>query len=422
MVLGNLLTRTHGNFLWWRNLHDATRPAETQLNTNVTSRRGNLNLAYKEFVSDKFFFTVKGMYFGNFWQDDSSGDIDFKSRSDLYQMELQGNYEFSPLNMLTFGITGNYTEVTSNIFSSPLGAGGAAYLQDELGLSDLWKMTLGVRYDYQRVSARGSEGLINPKIGLVYNPTSTTKIRLAYGSGFRFPSIGEWYTEFSSATSSITVLINPNLKVERSNTYELGVSTSLEDICSAELSLFRNDFDNLIEAGVSIKNVKLKPNDTTGTDQPVIQFDNVTKARIQGAELGLTMFWLNKLITTEVGYTFTYPEDLSQNSILKFRPRHLFYTSAIMTAGSWRGSVDYRFVSRIERIDDNLVQLAPIIQGDQRVPIHILDIRTSYGLADVGIPVRVGFNVNNVMNYHYVELIGNLAPVRNFTLTLEGIF
>ncbi|HEY4611894.1 MAG TPA: TonB-dependent receptor, partial [Bacteroidota bacterium] len=195
-VLGNYLIRKHDNYLWWKNLREATRPAESQLNTSVPTQRGNMNIAYKEFTSDKFFYTVKGMYFGNYWRQDSLTKVNITSRSDLFQAEVQGNYEASMSHILTFGITGNYTQVKSTIFSSPLGAGVAVYGQDEYSLSDLLKLTIGVRFDYQRVSARGSKGLLNPKIGLVYNPDKNTKLRAAYGSGFRFPSIGEWYTQY----------------------------------------------------------------------------------------------------------------------------------------------------------------------------------------------------------------------------------
>lgn len=421
-VLGNFLTRTHGNFLWWKSLREATRPADAQLNTNVTTRRGNVNVAYREFVAPDFFYTVKGMYFGNFWEDDSAGEVNFRSRSDLYHLEVQGNYEPTKRHILTFGLTGNYTHVRSNIFSSPLGAGGAAYLQDEFSPAERWRLTLGARFDYQRVSERSSKGLVTPKVGIVFHPTSTTKFRAAYGAGFRYPSIGEWYTQFSSATSQLAVFINKNLQVERSNTYELGISTTLADMVSVELSLFRNDFDNLIEAGVAIRNVKTSPTDTVEVERPVIQFENVTKARLQGLELGLTIDWIKKIFSTEVGYTYTDPVDLTEQTILKFRPRHLLFASALAQYEHVRLSTDFRFISRIERIDENLVRLAPIIHGDRRVPIYVVDVRASYDLIDFGIPVRVGLNVNNLLNYHYVELIGNLAPVRLYTLSLEGLF
>jgi len=83
---------------------------------------------------------------------------------------------------------------------------------------------------------------------------------------------------------------------------------------------------------------------------------------------------------------------------------------------------DFRFLSRIERIDENLVRLAPIVNGDQRVAVKIVDLRMSYDLIELGAPLRVGFTINNLLNYSYVELLGNFGPVRTYVLTLEGMF
>jgi outer membrane receptor protein involved in Fe transport len=148
----------------------------------------------------------------------------------------------------------------------------------------------------------------------------------------------------------------------------------------------------------------------------------VTRARIEGLESNLKIeLWRNHL-STNFGYTYTWPKDLTENTILKFRPRHLFYVSAFGTYGFVHASADFRFVSRIERIDENLIRLAPIVDGDQRVPIKVLDLRASYDLLGLGLPLRVGFNVNNVTDYQYVELVGNLAPGRTFVLSLDGSF
>lgn len=113
---------------------------------------------------------------------------------------------------------------------------------------------------------------------------------------------------------------------------------------------------------------------------------------------------------------------MGQNTVLKFRPRHIVTTSASVSWEDLKLSADYRFISRIDRIDDQLVQLAPIVHGDARVPIHTVDIRGSSMLGALGVPLRIGLNVTNVLNYQYVELIGNLAPPRTFTVVLEGSF
>jgi len=420
-VSANYLRRTHGNFFWWRSLREATRPADPQLNGKVTSRRGNISLSYKELLSDRFFFTVKGIYFGNYWRDDSSGRVNNTSESHLFNLDIQATYTAAAGHILTGGVGGNFDRVSANLFGSHPGVGAAAYVQDEIGLTSQLKLTAGVRFDWQKVSALRATAQLDPKLGLVYLPDDATSVRASFGSGFRYPAIGELYIESSTNVSQVVVLPNVDLSVERSLSYELGVSRQFGKSVFADVAIFNNDFRNLIEPSVLIKRYRPYPTSPNEVEGPVIQFENVTKARIQGLEATVKVEWWKKYLSTDLGYTYTWPRDVNENTILKFRPRHIFYASTLIGYEYFRASTDFRYVSRIERIDDNLVRLAPIVHGEQRVPIKVLDLRLSYDLLALGFPLRVGFNVNNVFNYHYVELIGNLAPVRTFILSLDGI-
>ncbi|MEX1275705.1 MAG: TonB-dependent receptor [Bacteroidota bacterium] len=411
-VSGNVLQRTHGNFFWWRSLREATRPPDNQLNGRVESVRGNIGFSYREFGSDRFFYSIKGIYFRNAWEDFTGPRRNYFSHSDLVNLEFQGTYEFSPRHILTFGLAGNYDRVDANLFGVHPGAGGAMYVQDEFDLLERLKATVGFRFDWQKVSALPSTSEIHPKAGFVYSLDSETRIRASYGSGFRYPSISEIYIESPSNVSQVPILPNPALQVEKSSSFEVGASSTFAGSVAVDAAIFSSNFTNLIEPGVAFND----------QNEPYIRFDNVTKARIQGAELSVTVQWWRKLFSTNLGYTYISPRDLSNQTILQFRPKHILYSSATISYGSLHLSTDIRYVSRIERIDENLVQFAPIPQGEQRVPISVADVRASYDLGELGVPVRIGLNVTNVTNYHYVELIGNLAPVRTYFLTLEGIF
>ncbi|MBF8294716.1 MAG: Iron complex outer rane receptor protein [Bacteroidetes bacterium] len=421
-IAGNYLDRTHGNYFWWKSLTEATRPAESQVNGLVTSRRGNVSLAYKEFLSDKFFYTLKGIYFGNFWRDDSAGRVNNVSASHLFNIDFQATYDINRYNVLTFGVAMNYDRVSANLFGTHPGAGAAAYAQDEIAVTSGLKVTAGLRFDWQKVSVLKSTAQVNPKLGLVYIPDKETSLRASFGSGFRYPAIGELYIESSTNVSSIVVLPNPDLKVETSFSYEVGVNRSFGQMMSIDLALFSNDFGNLIEPSVRIKSYRPYPSSPVEVTGPVIQFDNVTKARIQGLETVIRVEWWKRFFSTDVGYTYTWPRDLADNTVLKFRPRHIVYTAGTFSWDQFRVLADFRYLSRIERIDENLVRLAPIVHGEQRVAIKLVDIHTSYDLIGLGLPIRAGFNINNLLNYSYVELLGNLGPVRTYFLTLEGMF
>jgi outer membrane cobalamin receptor len=146
----------------------------------------------------------------------------------------------------------------------------------------------------------------------------------------------------------------------------------------------------------------------------------VTRARVQGFETSVQSAFFNGGVVCNLGYTYVYPRDLTKEDILKYRPRHLLHCGVRGTIGWVNASADFRFASRIERIDDELVDAGVIPDGDQRVPIYVTDIRLGADLAWTGIPLSVSFNVNNLFQHNYVELIGNIMPPRTYVLVLES--
>jgi outer membrane receptor protein involved in Fe transport len=268
-------------------------------------------------------------------------------------------------------------------------------------------LTLGARFDLQSVGLTGEGGQINPKAALLYRPVGGTALRASYGAGFRIPSLPEAFVEAGS--TGLLAVPNKDLKPERSKSYEAGVSQSLGEIGSIDLAAFRSDIDNLIEPGLF----------AVGPDLQV-QWRNVTRARVQGFETSGQARFFNGDIICDLGYTYVYPEDLTHNDILKYRPRHVLHGDVRGKFGWLSASADFRFVSRIERIDDELVDAGVIPDGDQRVPIYVTDIRVGADLSLAGIPLSVSLIVNNLFQHNYVELIGNVMPPRTYLLVLES--
>jgi iron complex outermembrane receptor protein len=410
----NFQWRKHGNYFWWKSLSEATRPADSQLSGEVNSARGNMSLAYKEILSNQFFYSIKAIYFSNFWQDNTSGQVNNTAASHVTQIDAQATYSITPKHTLTGGVVANYDRVFSDIFGNHPGFGAGFYLQDEFAPMQSLRLTAGIRYDWQRVwrelfksPTATSPSQLNPKVGIVFSPTATTTLRASYGEGYRYPSVSELFTSISTSFSQIRIVENDSLKPERSKSYEIGVSQLLSENFSLDLALFQNDLYDLIEGGVN-------PN------RFVIQFTNVTRARIRGLELGTKIDLFNHSLSTDLSYTYIDPIDLTQNTILKFRPRHLFYASVAAEYKLLHSVIDYRYVSRIEAIDENLVRLAPIVDGDNRVACSVVDMSLSYNLIRIGVPLTVGLTIKNLTNYYYAELIGNLAPPRTYYLSLEG--
>ena len=91
----------------------------------------------------------------------------------------------------------------------------------------------------------------------------------------------------------------------------------------------------------------------------------------------------------------------------------------ILPSGNFLAGSDFKYWSRVEEIDEELINLGLVPDGELRVQVFLLDLRAGYNFNLGSIPLKVFFNANNILNYNYVELIGNLAPIRNFSLSLE---
>ena len=410
-LVGNVMLRSHGNFFWWKSLREATRPADIQRDGDVQSNRGNISLSYKEFASDKFFYTIKSIYYGNFWRDDSAGRINNVSASHYFYTEAQGTYVFSPANTFTAGVAANYDEVTSNLFGTHPGVGVALFAQDDLSLTGELKLTAGARFDWQRVSILPAGSQLNPKLGLVYALSESNSLRASLGTGFRYPAISELFTSVNTGVSQLNIVPNPDLKPESSISYEVGITQSFPGSVLLDAAVFQNNYTDLIEAGVETNHNPLE-----------IKFANITKARILGAELDVKVDLIDRVLAAEGGYTYIDSRDLTTGEVLKFRPRHTLYGTLQLSVEHLTLVGDYRYLSRVESIDTNLVRFAPIADGDQLVPIKVADLRAFYEFSGEGLPIRLGLSVTNMFNYHYVELIGNLAPVRLVTFSIDGHF
>ena len=399
----NILSQNHGSFLYWKDLAHALVPPDDQEGETVQSDRFYLTGTYTDVASSDFTYTFRTMWFRNHFTDNVGAGGD-DSRSDVVRGEVQATWVPLQSQIVTFGGEGNTDHVNANVFGRHSGRGWAFYLQDELRL--LWdlRLTLGGRYDAQDVDSLGSNGQFNPKASLVYTPVPGTTMRASFGRGFRAPSVAEAFA--STRVSGFLIVPNPSLLPEHSYSYEVGVNQVLGETALLDAALFRTDYSNLIESGFNA--------------QGQGQFSNVTEARVQGVELSAKLDPFERKVFFELGYTYVYPQDLTADDILKYRPRHILYASAVSHAGLLTAGVDFRYLSRVERIDEQFVILGLIKDGDQRVDSYITDLRFSADLSSIGPPLTASLNINNIFQYNYVELIGNLAPPRTVIFSLEA--
>lgn len=402
MLLANIFNKKSGNFVYWRDSRNALVPPQSDLGQVVKADRNMFGAVYKQVLSDNILLNVKGSYYHTYWDDGATPDN--KSKTDLFRGEVQLNSSFSNSLVVVSGLETSGAKVNSNLFGNPTSFGFGAYSHADWKFDFPLIASLGLRYDYNRLDTLNGSNALSPKFGLNYEFSDNLIFRTSIGTGFRAPTAAEAFT--STSTSGITVKPNPDLKSETNLTIEGGVNYKPFKEIVFDLALFNNEFYDFIEPGVD-------PVDG------LIIFDNVTRARIQGFELQsvINLEQLNTDIT--LSYTYLWARNIEEKKALKYRPRNVFYSRMDYNFSNFVAGFDFRYWSRVEEIDNELIDLGLIPDGQLRVEVFVLDLRAGYNFNFYDIPLKVFLNANNVLNYNYVELIGNLAPIRNYSLSVE---
>lgn len=412
----SLMDEYGGRFNYWQNIDSALIPFRLQRDDAMKATRHYLSGIYRHVVDDQLLLTAKTMWNHNewvstTWHDSGSGRWkDIKaSRAESFQLEVGGTWFADTDHTLTFGADGQLDLVSSDLFADRKARRAALFAQDEWHASDELTFTLGARLDLQSLYIVDSAPQLSPKFAVTYKPTEVTTVRASFGRGFRVPSVAEAWANINLGLGFFVP--SPGLKPERSYSFEVGVSHQLGEIGSIDVALFRTDYENLIEPVPETKR------DTVNLrDSLIVQWQNITSARVQGLETSLKLGFLEGELLFALGYTYVYPEDRSRNDILAYRPRHVLYSNLLFRPGVLRLGVDFRYISRVDRI-----YAIPIIPDtDERVAIVVSDFRAGADLSSLGIPLAATLSINNAFRYNYLELTANVSPPRTFVLALEA--
>ncbi len=401
---GTYMGQKRADFLYWKNLANALIPPDDQMGNEVDARRWHVSANYRHVLDQDHYYTIKGIWFQNHFDDNIESEENAggnESLSNYWDAEFQYNL-VRDIHQITLGVDGNVSVVSSNIFSDKSGQNAALFAQDEIVAGEQWLITPGIRVDYFNLDEVGKDYQINPKIGIVFKPWADAAIRGSAGRGFRAPSIAEVFT--STTASGIRVVPNLELKPERSFSAELGYNQLIGKNALFDVAVFYNRFWNLIEGKF-----------IGGTE---IRFENVTDARSTGLEFNFNLNALDDRLFYHIGYTYSDARELPSEEFLTFRPRHLLYQQAHYKWNKILFGIDYRFISAWDRIDDSFVFF--IEDADERVPAHILDLRLAYTIEMAQNTFEISFQFNNLLQYHYLDLVGSIAPTRHFVLTLSG--
>ena len=403
-LLGTGYTRDKKTFNYWRDISNALSPPEADLGQSINSDRTIIGITFDHIFNKNFSMSFIPSAYFSFWKDDSEANN--KSNSRIYRSELRTNYNFSNSLDIVSGVEFQYSSVQSNIFGNRDANGIGIYSQGDYKPVNKLNVSLGIRYDINFLAELEKTQSLSPKLGITYQLGDQTFLRTQIAKGFRAPTLAE---AFSSTTNS-GLIIKPNLNIKPETSYsiEIGANHSISENFNLDASLFNNEYYDMIEPGID-------PNDGEAF------FNNVTRARIQGIELSSKINPLHNF-EVNIGYTYLWARDIEKNKVLNYRPRQSVILGLGYDLNNFELGIDFRYLSRVESIDNELIDLGVVPDGDNRVDIYVLDAHAGISLFNYQIPAKVYLNINNLLNYNYVELIGNIAPLRNYSLNVEFIF
>ncbi|MCB0748983.1 MAG: TonB-dependent receptor, partial [Ignavibacteriae bacterium] len=371
-IWGTGYTREKGTFIYWKDLGNALIPPDTDLGQSVKSDRTIMGINLKHIYDDKLSISFIPSVYISYWKDQSEGNN--KSSSRLYRSELRANYSHSENANIVSGIEFQHNDIGSTIFGNRNANTIGIFSQLDYKIINPLNLSFGIRFDNTKLENLKSEYSFSPKLGLNYKYDKNTYLRASIGKGFRSPSLAEAFT--STTTSGVTVKPNPNLKSETSYSMEVGVNHNFYNLVSFDLAIFNNEFFDMIEPGFDPVDGQLF-------------FNNLTRARIQGVDINTTTSIIPQHLIMNLGYNYLWAIDVDKNISLKYRPKQNAIIGLNYNHNIFETGIDFRYMSRVEKIDNELVDLGLVPDGNERVDIIILDARLGVNLFSQNIPGRI---------------------------------
>ena len=281
----------------YRNLYTAMEPGYKYSNSSVM--RADEQFDYR--ISGTLSMTA-GINYEHNTTVPQSGDLAMPVDD---KKNIQGVYLGTQSYYRPEGLPAQMTVVNSNNVG--------AYYQAQYSPHNNVNITLGARYDYN--SRYGNT--FNPRVGVVFNPSATTTVKLLYGTAYRAPSASDSYSHYGSFVtddsgkvyhSHFLHLANPGLKPIKSYNSELNISQRINDRLFVSVDAYYNLLKGLYSAADDNLSTRLYNNSFYGIHADYIEvFVNRKKQNNYGGSIEInwkkTIGEVNFHTTGSVSYT-----------------------------------------------------------------------------------------------------------------------
>jgi vitamin B12 transporter len=238
-----------------------------------------------------------------------------------------------------------------------------------MDFSERLHVSLGLRTDDH--SSFGAETTYN--LAPVYTLAgSGTKLRAAYGTGFKAPTLFQLFSSYG----------DPTLDPERSRGWEAGFDQKIaEGTADLGVTYFVNEFDNLIDF-----------------DSATSTYKNLGAVRTKGVEL-MTSYRPTDSLKLAFNYTFTDSEDDAGQPLVR-RPDNKAAFDLNRDFGS-SGSVDLEVVY-VGKRDDYDFSTFPTT----RVELGAYTLVNASATVELGEKITLTGRIENLFDEDYEEVLG----------------
>ncbi|WP_353684571.1 TonB-dependent receptor [Thermodesulfovibrio sp. 3907-1M] len=263
-------------------------------------------------------------------------------------------------------------------------------------------LNAGVRYDYFENEILPTEGInslkprkesldhVTIRGGILYKIIENLSIKANAGTAFRAPAPDELAADYVSSWGT-HYLGNPNLKPEKSRSYDVGVSYA-KDFLNTELTFFNSEFrDKILSYYDSILNAQT--------------FKNVSGATIQGIEGSIS-----------------YDIGLSSGLSLSLKP---FVNFTYHTRYSTKDESEIQKYGKTLQYTPKCIASFGIMAGKDKWDLRLIaNYNADEKVVDWNPSSKNYGKVVDKSDFTVVNLKGSYRPVKNleFTLSVENLF
>jgi len=405
---GNYYASKNGLSSQWKN---AAHPFQSPRGDEKDYAKGtklNLNGFFNILYSNRATIKIRTALYDVWWQNYGRTNQDYSNERKWFG-EVQMTSNLGKRAQITSGVVLQRAGIDAKIFGNHSSLSTAAYFLTQARPIHKLTLTAGGRYERYSVDQKLLDQRLAPQVAFNWRQTEWLSFRGSVSRGFRVPTVAEMFTR--SQLNVFQVEPNPDLVAETSTSYELGTTMMIPgngwlSNLQVDGALFSSTFDQLVEP--------------TPDETGVIHFENITRARISGAELGVQGGLLKNSILFNLAYTWLDPVAINSKGVvidtLSYRFRHSLITTVATRLFGITTTLEYRYSSRIEKVE--LFQENPQTGQDRRVPIHLWNGSLSYSFRGWQLLLRG----ENLFQYYYTELERNMGEERNFALSITKKF